>query len=83
MTVRLRRVDGGYELFIPEELARQAGLGEGVPVEAEIMAEQLLVRQPQFVAAAREVMFARITPETLHDPHEPYDPPAGLKRTSE
>lgn len=83
MTVQLRRVDGGYELFIPEELAQRAGLAESVPVEAEVVAEQLLVYQPQFVEAAREASFARITPETLHDPHEPYEPPAGLKRVRE
>lgn len=83
MTVQLKKVDGGYEVFIPEELARQAGLTESVPVEAEVVAEQLLVYQPQFVEAAREALIARITPETLHDPHEPYAPPAGLKRVSE
>ena len=83
MIVQLRRVAGGYELFVPEELARQAGLKEGVTVEAEVVAEQLLVRQPQFVEAARDALVARITPDTLHDPHEPYGRPAGLERIPE
>lgn len=80
MTVQLKKVPGGYELFIPDEMAHQAGLREGVELQAEVLAEQLLVRQPEFVETARAALIAKITPESLHDPHEPYAPPASVAR---
>ena len=80
MTVQLKKVGGGYELFIPDELAAQAGFRDGVTVEAEVMAEMLVLMQPEYVAAARDAWLAGITPETMHDPHEPYDPPAGFAK---
>ena len=36
MTVTLRRVAGGLEMVIPEELAAQAGLSEGTPVTVNV-----------------------------------------------
>ena len=71
MTVELRKVAGGYVLFIPDALAAEAGLRDGVPIEADVMAEMLVVKEPAFVAAAREAMYARMTPDTFPDPHEP------------
>lgn len=80
MDVQLRKVDGGWDVFIPDELADQAGFRPGVRVEAAMMAEMLVLQQPEFVAAARDAMFARITPDTLHDPREPITPPVGFER---
>lgn len=73
MTARLTKVDGGYQLFIPDAMAAEAGLRDGVTVEADVMAEWLVVRQPEFVEAARRAAAERITRETLHDPREGVD----------
>ncbi|MFO0850283.1 MAG: hypothetical protein U0871_17250 [Gemmataceae bacterium] len=80
MTVQLKKVEGGYGLFIPDELAAQAGLRDGAVVEVEVMAHMLVVKQPEYFEAARDAWLAGITPETMPDPHEPYDPPAGYAK---
>jgi antitoxin component of MazEF toxin-antitoxin module len=66
MQIQLKKVPGGYELFISEELATGAGLTEGQPIEVVALADQLVISNPDFVRAAREAFYARITPETLH-----------------
>lgn len=80
MTVQLRKVDGGWEVFIPDEMANLVGFREGVPLQSEVMAEMLMIQQPELVQAARDAMFARITPEMLPDPRSSYDPPVGYER---
>jgi antitoxin component of MazEF toxin-antitoxin module len=82
MRVLLRRVDGGYELFIPDELAAGAGLSDTVPVEADLMAEMILVKQPAFVSAARQAQYDKITPETLHG-EDDWGLPVGRERVAE
>ena len=80
MTTTVRKVDGGYVLFVPDDLAARVGLREGVPIEADEMADWLIIKEPAFVERKRAEMIARITPETLHDPHEPYVPSPELRR---
>ncbi|MGL6095567.1 MAG: hypothetical protein ACRC7O_07210 [Fimbriiglobus sp.] len=79
MTVTLTKVDGGFQLVIPDDLAAKAGLAAGLPVVLSAVAEMVMIHQPEFVAAAREAMFARITPENLPG-NEPYIPVEVLVR---
>ena len=78
MTVVLKKVEGGFQLFVPDELASQVGLREGVTVVAEVMAEMLLIQQPEFVHAAREAMYDRMTPDLFPAGQDHYPPPPGL-----
>jgi bifunctional DNA-binding transcriptional regulator/antitoxin component of YhaV-PrlF toxin-antitoxin module len=79
MTVQLKKVDGGYELFIPDEVAVRNGLDRGGVVLLDA-GDEVIVRCPEHRAAVLRGMIERITPDTLPDPREPYDPPAGYAR---
>lgn len=80
MDVQLRKVDGGWDVFIPDELADQAGFAGRADLTIRVAAWQVMIGSPSFVRDEQNKMFDRITPETLHDPHEPYDPPVGFER---
>ena len=82
MTVKLTKVDGGYQLFIPDELASQVGFAEGVAIEADVLAEMLVLKQPEFVTAARAAIYSQITPDTLHGETD-WGTPVGRERIAE
>jgi bifunctional DNA-binding transcriptional regulator/antitoxin component of YhaV-PrlF toxin-antitoxin module len=78
---RVRKVDGGYEVFVPDDLAARTGISTDVVVEIAEMADMLMVRQEEFLERKRAEMWANFHPSQLHDPHEPYDPPPGYARS--
>jgi hypothetical protein len=80
MTVQLRKVDGGWEVFIPDEMAAQVGVPERSDFVMRVSAWQVMIGSPTFIREEQSKMFDRITPETLPDPREPYDPPVGFER---
>lgn len=75
MPAKLRKVDGGYELFIPDDYAAATGLTPELIADLELMGDMLWVRQPEFIAKKREEMWTNFHPSQLHDPHEPYPLP--------
>jgi hypothetical protein len=79
MQLRVRQVPGGYELFIPDELAAKTGISAEVLLEVDEMADMLMVRQEEFVQAKRAAAWANFHPSQLHDPHEPYPLPPGME----
>ena len=62
MTVKLTKVEGGYQLFVPDELADGAGLTLGLPLEMDVFADQLLVWSPEHRRAVFEKMVESIPP---------------------
>lgn len=78
---RVRKVAGGYELFIPDELATRTGITDGVVVEVAKMADMLMVRQEEFVKAKRAEVWANFHPSQFPD-NEPYPLPPGMERPS-
>ena len=79
---RVRKVEGGYEVFIPHELAARTGITDDVVVEIAEMADMLMVRQEEFVQAKRAAEWANFHPSQLHDPNEPYPLPPGMEPPS-
>jgi antitoxin MazE len=68
VTVTLRRVAGGLEIVIPDELAVQAGLSEGTPVtvnveHGRVIAESAAPTPPRY---SLEQLVAGITPDNVH-----------------
>jgi hypothetical protein len=80
MPAQLRKVDGGYELFIPDDFAEAVGIVPGAVADLELMGTMLLVRQMEFFERKRSEMIAGLRPYEERDPHEPYDPPPGYAR---
>jgi hypothetical protein len=81
MPARLRKVEGGYELFIPDDYADAVGIAPGVVADLELMGTMLWVRQMAFFERKRSEMIAGLRPYEERDPHEPYDPPPDYART--
>jgi bifunctional DNA-binding transcriptional regulator/antitoxin component of YhaV-PrlF toxin-antitoxin module len=78
---RVRKVEGGYELFIPDELAARTGISDEVMVEIAEMADMLMVRQEEFLQAKRAEVWANFHPSQLPD-NEPYPLPKGVEPPS-
>lgn len=78
---RVRKVKGGYELFIPDELAARTGISAEVVVEIAEMADMLMVRQEEFVQAKRAAEWASFHPSQLPG-NEPYPLPPGMEPPS-
>lgn len=76
MQVQLRKVAGGYELFIPEEVASSAALSDVVSVEAKVLGDRLMIWQPEHTQKKFEEMVAKITPENRHELID-FGPPVG------
>ena len=81
MPAKLRKVDGGYELFIPDDYAAAVGIAPDVVADLELMGPMLWVRQMEFFERKRAEMIANVRPYWDNDPHEPYDPPPGYARS--
>jgi bifunctional DNA-binding transcriptional regulator/antitoxin component of YhaV-PrlF toxin-antitoxin module len=79
MPAQLRKVDGGYELFIPDDYAEAVGIAPGVVADLELMGDMLWVRQHQFIEQRRAERWANFDPSQLHDPHEPYPLPPDME----
>lgn len=80
MPAQLRKVDGGYELFIPDDVSEETGIVEGAPVVLNVVGHQLLVQELEFIERARAAEPVYSGPPQVRDPHEPYDPPPGYPR---
>ena len=61
---RVEKCPGGLAVVVPEPLAAQAGLRDGVPVDLELADGRLVVR-PGGPATLAELL-AGVTPENLH-----------------
>ncbi len=82
MPAKLRRVDGGYELFIPDGYAAATGLTTEAAADLEVMGDMLWVRQPEFIEKKRAEKWANFDRSQLHDPHEPYEPAPGAEQAA-
>ena len=76
MRVQLRKTSGGYELFIPDEMASAAALSDEVTVEAMVLGDRLMVWQPEHTQMKLEELVAKITPENRHELID-FGPPVG------
>ncbi len=80
MPARVRKVEGGYELFIPDSVSDETGIADGAPVILNVVGNILLVQEPEFIERARAAEPKYTGPPQVHDPFEPYDPPPGYAR---
>jgi antitoxin MazE len=76
MRTRVEKWPGGLAVVVPEPLAAQAGLREGVQVDLELAGGRLVVR-PDGPATLAELL-AGVTPENLHAEWAD-GPPAGAE----
>lgn len=80
MPARVRKVAGGYELFIPDDVSDETGIVPGAPVILNVVGHMLLVQELDFMDRARAAEPVYNGPPQVRDPHEPYDPPPGFER---
>ena len=74
MELQLKRVAGGWAVFIPDAVAAGIGITETSENEVLVMGEELVVRCPEHRRQTLERMIASITPEMIHGPYEGLQP---------
>jgi antitoxin MazE len=76
MRTRVEKCPGGLAVVVPDSLAAQAGLRDGLQVDLELAGGRLVVR-PDGPATLAELL-AGVTPENLHSEWAD-GPPAGAE----